>query len=425
MSLPGPDKAKAFLNNCVGCHTLQPVVTSTHSAEDFVKIFQRMGTYAPGSTPQRPQVLLPGPRGERPRVNPALASTLAAYLAGVNLSTTTTWEYPLKTLPRPKGQGTRAIITEYDLPRATSEPHDVVVDPDGIAWYCDFGDQFIGSVDPKTGKVTEYELPELKTGSPLGSLDLELDPEGNLWVAMMYQAGIAKFDRKTRTVRAFPIPREWQTGSTQQSMVTPTRSNVDGKVWTNNQDTHAIYRLDLATGKFENLGEMKDAAGKSVNGYGIPADKDNNLYLLEFGGARIARVDAKTAQATVYDTPTARSRPRRGRVDEQNRLWFGEYGANAIGMFDPEAKTIREWPLPTAWSLPYDVAIDKNGEVWTGSMLTDQVTRLDPNTGRFVDYLLPRSTNIRRMFVDNSGDRPVIWIGSNHGASIIRLEPLD
>ena len=35
------------------------------------------------------------------------------------------------------------------------------------------------------------------------------------------------------------------------------------------------------------------------------------------------------------------------------------------------------------------------------------------------------STNIRRVFVDNSTTPVTFWVGSNHGASIIKLEPLD
>jgi hypothetical protein len=58
-------------------------------------------------------------------------------------------------------------------------------------------------------------------------------------------------------------------------------------------------------------------------------------------------------------------------------------------------------------------------------MITDRVTRLDTRTGEMVDYLLPRSTNIRRVFVDNSTTPVTFWIGSNHGASIVKLEPLD
>jgi hypothetical protein len=58
-------------------------------------------------------------------------------------------------------------------------------------------------------------------------------------------------------------------------------------------------------------------------------------------------------------------------------------------------------------------------------MLTDQVSRLDTASGQVVDYLLPRTTNIRRVFVDDTGPRPVLWVGSNHGATIVKVEPLD
>jgi streptogramin lyase len=94
-------------------------------------------------------------------------------------------------------------------------------------------------------------------------------------------------------------------------------------------------------------------------------------------------------------------------------------------MFDPKSDKIKEWVTPTKWDNPYDVVPAKNGEVWTGSMHTDLVTRLDPKTDTMVQYLLPRTTNIRRVFVEETGRRPVLWVGSNHGASIVRVEPLD
>jgi virginiamycin B lyase len=58
-------------------------------------------------------------------------------------------------------------------------------------------------------------------------------------------------------------------------------------------------------------------------------------------------------------------------------------------------------------------------------MLSDRVSRLDPRTGESVEYLLPRTTNIRRVFVDDSTGPVTLWVGSNHGASIIKVEPLD
>ena len=58
-------------------------------------------------------------------------------------------------------------------------------------------------------------------------------------------------------------------------------------------------------------------------------------------------------------------------------------------------------------------------------MSSDRVLRFDPEKGTSVEYLLPRPTNIRRVFVDNSTTPVTFWVGSNHGASVVKLEPID
>ena len=58
--------------------------------------------------------------------------------------------------------------------------------------------------------------------------------------------------------------------------------------------------------------------------------------------------------------------------------------------------------MPTPWTSPYDAVADKNGYAWTGSMKTDRVARLDIKSGQYTEYPLPRPTNIRRVFVDDS-----------------------
>jgi streptogramin lyase len=426
MSMPGTDAQKKFLLDCTGCHSLERVARSTHTADEFVPLIQRMGLYAQGSSPARPQLLAGGAR--RPPSEAALKAMqpVAEWLATTNLSATDKWEYSLKTMPRPKAKATRVIVTEYDLPRKVAQPHDVVVDSGGTVWYSDFADEFIGKLDPKTGQATEYPIPLLKPGFPKGSLELQLDKDENPWLAMMYQGGIAKFDRKTEKVSVFPLPKEFQKDHTQESMVMPLYAHVDGKIWTNNQDDHSILRLDLKTGTYENLGTFAiPGAGRNINAYGIPANHENDLYLLDFAADNIGRIDAKTKEFKVYPTPTRDSRPRRGAVDEQDRLWFAEYGANAVGMFDPKTEKIQEWKVPTPWSAPYQAVVDKNGDVWSASMFTDRVVRLNPKSGEVTEYLLPQQTNVRRVFVDNSTTPVTFWVGNNHGASIMKLEPVE
>ena len=425
LSLPGTDEHKKFLLNCNGCHTLERIVKSTHTAEEFLQVFERMGTYYPGSTPTKPQRLV----GTARRMGPTRggnAEMVARWLSTVNLSQQETRQYPLKTLPRLTGKSTQVIITEYDLPRPETQPHDVIVDEKGIIWYADFGQMFLGSMDPKTGKVTEYPIPETKKGFPVGALDLEADKQGNIWVGVMYQASIAKFDKKTATFQSWSVPKEWDTDAAQLGHLAVGNSAVDGKVWIKNSDGTKIYRLDLATGKMEDLGAPVDpATGNRIGTYGLHSDSKNNIYLLDFAAGNIGKFDAKTKAFSVYPTPTPMSRPRRGRVDSQDRLWFAEYGGNAIGMLDPASGRIQEWKVPTPWSAPYDAVADKNGDAWTGSMLTDRIARLNTKTGQFTEYPLPRSTNIRRVFVDDTRNPGTLWVGSNHGASIVKVEPLE
>jgi streptogramin lyase len=424
-SMPGTDQQKRPLLGCVGCHTLERVVRSKYDTDGFVATIQRMSTYANQSTPLHPQRRLTTRDtdvvGEE---RTKLQRTQAGYLASINLSGHSTWEYDLKNFPRPTGRATRVIITEWDLPRPTIEPHDVVVDSKGMAWYSNFGEQNIGKFDPRTGKVTEIPVPELKKGSPLGALSIRMDRDENMWLGLMYQGAVAKLDTKTEKLQVWNAPPEWNRPNTQINMTSPMNIGVDGKVWAQNNGFAGVHRVDLKTGAWETWEPYK-ASPVGNNIYDVISDSHNNGWFTNIGREHIGRIDAKTGEIKIYDTPTKSSGPRRGMMDSQDRIWFGQYRGNRIAMFDTRTLKFQEWPLSTPWSGPYDVTVDKNGDAWTGSMLSDRVTRLNPKTGEFVEYLLPRNTNIRRVFVENAPSRPVFWVGSNHGASIIKLEPLD
>jgi virginiamycin B lyase len=425
-SMPGTDVQKGQLLNCVGCHTLARPLNSKYTADEFLTIIlPRMQSYVNQSIPSHPQLRRAERlREERGDQRVQIYRSAADYLASVNLSSHDKWDFEFKTAPRPTGAATRVIYTEYDLPRETIEPHDVVVDGRGTVWYSSFGEQNLGKLDPKTGEVTEFAIAEHKPGFPTGLLGLRSDPEGNLWFGNMYQATIAKFDLKTESFKFWPLEGDENIDAAQMNMVSPQGSGVDGKVWAQNNGFAAIHRLDIATGKLETFEPFKGASGPH-NIYDVIPDSRNNVYFTDFRQRHIGRIDAKTGDIALYEIPTPNSAPRRGQMDAQDRLWFGEYRADRIGMFDTKSEQFKEWQIPPRWSSPYDVVADRNGHAWTGSMLSDQVTRLDPATGTMVNYLLPRSTNIRRVFVDNSTNPVSFWAGNNHGASIVKVEPLE
>src|SRR5215831_956276 len=133
ISMPGTVEQKNFLLNCTGCHTLERIMKSTYDADGFLDVIQRMSLYYPGSTPLKPQRLAGSATRDVERGGNGRKT--AEWLASVNLSEKPAWDFALKTIPRLTGRSTHIIITEYDLPNPLIQPHDVVLDREGMVWY--------------------------------------------------------------------------------------------------------------------------------------------------------------------------------------------------------------------------------------------------------------------------------------------------
>jgi streptogramin lyase len=433
LSFPGTHEQKEGFLGCVSCHTLERVARSRYNGQEFAQVVRRMSTYTQGTTPLRPQ-RRPGREqggggGDMEGGNAAnRALRLGEYAATVNLSSTSTWQYPLKTLPRPSGKGTRVIITEYDLIRPETLPHDAIVDKDGVVWYGDFGSQYLGRFNPKTLEIKEYPIPPADPGAPTGFLDMNFDPDGNIWLGMMYQGVASRFNPRTGTFENWKSPKYGMGDAARTAMVTPTRMNVDGKIWVGADNE---YQVDVASGEWVPIDYKKGLAptdpdyNANIGSYGVAVDSQNNFYGLNLGGEYVTRVDAKTMNSRPFRTPTRNSGPRRGHMDPQDRLWFAQFRGNNIAMFDTKTQQFKEYKVPIEWTNPYDAILDRAGFAWGGGMTNDYVARINTANGETTMYLLPGTTNIRRVDVDNSTNPPSFWVGDNLGATLLRVEPLD
>jgi streptogramin lyase len=422
MSIPGTEDQKAMLLNCVGCHTLERVMRSTHDPDEWTHVISRMMGYGAVSQPIKPQPML----DRRRAGTPEQYRKLADYLATINLSATDRWQYELKTLPRPRGRDTRAIVTQYDVIRPTSEPHDVLVDKEGNVWYSDFGEMFIGKFDPKTLKLVEYPINKFKEKAPTGLLSIEFDRDGKIWFDSMYQGSLGRLDPQTGKVAYYPLAPEYNDDTVQLNF-TGLRHDVDGKVWTKSVGTQHIFRLDLATNKWERFHPTDYLPADKVKGasiYQVISDSQNNLWMAEFTEGHLGKIDAKTTKVTWYPFPMAHARARRMNIDDRDRIVVTEYRGNRVTVFDTRAEKFTVYDLPPR-TYPYRANFDRNGEIWASTMHTDRVVRLDPKTDSTVQYLMPSDTNMRTVFVDNSTTPVTFWVGSNHDHRIVKVEPLD
>ncbi len=444
-SFPGSEESKQFSINCNHCHSLELPASSGHTAEEWVRVLDRMN-YANGSSmhkwfrnPNHPdyekywgeyasqvprRTLPPGSDEEGTvAVSPQRAAQ-SAFLASINLSQDPrpgAWKYPLKTYPRPTGAETRVIMTQYDLPRSHSQPHDAVVDRDGIVWYLDFNDNYFGRLDPTTGEVKEWPIPAIKPYPPFGpgGLDVKLDQEGNPWFAMMRQNAIVKFDKKTEKLTMYHTPAAHNTLHNRITMLTT--PSPAGKVWwvtVGTSRTAWVHGLDIKSGEIKSI-EVPAFI------YGLEAASDGNLFFFSLADGVIGEVDTTTGKTTLHKPPTPNSGPRRGEIGQDGKVWFAQFRAGRIGMFDRATSAIKEWVLDVPYADPYDVVLDRHGDVWAAGMLTDYVFRLNPQSGQITKYLAPTvNMNVRRIDVDGA-EKPSVWIGENHHGRILRVEPLD
>ena len=222
MSMPGTPQQKSKvvhqLVSCAYCHTFQRIMRSRHTAERFLLVIQRMGTYYPdgaalSNDSRRGRAVKNTAQGQRAFVappnwgfTPGIPKTeLAEFFASVNLSGgKRTWDYDLRTLPRPTGQATRVIITQYDMPTADTVAHDMDIDSQGNVWYTDESRQMIGKLDPRTATFTEYDLPPVNEGDVPGTRDVQVDLHDNVWFPMRVPGRgtvLTRFDPETEDIK--------------------------------------------------------------------------------------------------------------------------------------------------------------------------------------------------------------------------------
>jgi len=127
---------------------------------------------------------------------------------------------------------TRTIV-EYALPRSRAFPHDPAVGRDGIVWYTDQANSYIGRLDPASGKVTDYPTPTPASG-PHG---ITVAPDGAVWYTANFQGRIGRLDPASGAIKEYVLPSE------ARDPHTPLYH--DGKIWFTAQGANEAARAAL------------------------------------------------------------------------------------------------------------------------------------------------------------------------------------
>src|ERR1700719_4985611 len=175
---------------------------------------------------------------------------------------------------------------------------------------------FIGKFNPKTLKLTECPIKKFKDKAPTGLLSIEFDHAGKIWFDTMYQGSLGSLDPKTGEITYYPLSPEFNDDRVQLNF-TGLHYEVDGKVWTKSVGTQDIFRLDLATNKWEKFQPLNDLAARPASIYQVISDSQNNLWMAEFQRGHVGKIDAKTGKVTWYPLPPVNARARGMGIHDQ------------------------------------------------------------------------------------------------------------
>jgi virginiamycin B lyase len=265
---------------------------------------------------------------------------------------------------------------EWVVPTLGQRSRDPVEAPDGSIWWAGQFGNLVGRIDPSTGDMKEYPLPDRAKPH-----SVTLDRAGDVWYTGNGNGTIGKLDAKTGKITVFPMPdpaaRDPHTAEFDR----------DGILWFTLQQSNMIGRLDPATGNTK-LVTVKTPGARP---YGIKIDAEGTPWFSCNGSNCLVKVDPQTMELTEIKLPLPGTTVRRLDIAADGIIWYVNSSEGRLGRLDPKTGAIKEWPSPSGpKSHPYAIAV-VNGIVWynESGKRPDMLVRFDPRTEKFQSWPIP------------------------------------
>lgn len=309
----------------------------------------------------------------------------------------------LTTLTPPPAALDTVRITEWTVPWETSRPRDPYVDPtSNRIWFVGQAGNYVAYFVPATAEFKRYEL-----DPGVHPHNIIVDTDGSPWYAGNRAAHIGKIDPATGKITKYPMP--------DSAARDPHTLMFDGKggIWFTVQGGNMVGHLNQKTGAVR----LVKMTRPNARPYGLVVDENGQPWFCEFGTNRMATVDPKTFALKEFDLPNERARPRRMARTPDGMIWYGDYSRGFLGRLDPKSGAVTEWPMPSgARSLPYAMTMDDQNRIWfveTG-VQPNLLVGFDPMTEKFFSSspVLPSGAGTIRHMVYDKKTR-TIWFGTD------------
>jgi virginiamycin B lyase len=286
---------------------------------------------------------------------------------------------------------------DYNVVSANAHPHDPAFGADGTLWYTAQRTHKLGRVDAG-GQVKEFDLPGAH-----GPHGLVSDREGNIWYTGNAAGLIGKLDPKSGKVTEYRMP-----DPTARDPHTPI-FDAQGTLWFTVQGANFVGKLDPKSGQVT----LKPAS-RGSRPYGIVIMSNGTPVFDLFGTNKIGTIDPKTLEITEYILPEG-ARPRRIAVDRTDIVWYTDYARGYLGRLDLKTKAVKEFASPGgAGSQPYGITVGTDGALWysESGVSPNTLVRFDPATSMFQKWAIPSGGGVvRHMVTAPNGDLLMAYSG--------------
>lgn len=273
--------------------------------------------------------------------------------------------------------GDRQIaFKEWKVPTLGQRARDPVEAPDGSIWWAGQWGNLIGRINPATGEMKEYPLPD-------NSMPHSVTPDraGNVWFTGNRNGTIGKLDPNTDEMTVYKMP------NTDARDPHTTVFDDNGILWFTLQQSNMVGRLNPATGDIK-LVTMKTPRSRP---YGIKIDAEGVPWVACNGSNCLVKVDPETMDLTEIKLPIPETTVRRLDIASDGMIWYVNSSQGRLGRYDPKTAEVKEWPSPSGpKSHPYALAVIDD-IVWynESGKRPDALVRFDPVTQTFQSWPIP------------------------------------
>lgn len=368
----------------------------------------------------------------------------------------------------------KSEVTSWPIGDAFSQMHDLLYHSNGLIYVGDNLQDRLYEIDPNTGEFTVYKLkretydehgglmgarlasfPKHETYAGIHSF-AESPVDGNIFITTSYQQRLVEFNPKTKEFTNHHMEDGYYPHTV--------RIDQQDRVWFTMALSNQIALFDRKTGEFElfDLPARNFQEGMTISmmgvilklmdwglplanwvsideqssglpmPYGIDITPNGDVWFARLLADSIGKIDAKTKQVTVYDTPF--KGPRRLRTDSKGNLWIAAFPESMIVKFDPITEKFTNYSMPVypvGSETPYSLNVDVRRDiVWVNGNTSDALYSFDIDSETWKHYPMPKRVTFTRdveiapngdVFTTNSSFPS--WHIEDAQPTLIRLRP--